>query len=316
MLARLQRTWVVLLLVLAGATGLWSVAKGVEWWVAALIFLALMHLHAFVLALEFVALARIDPGGNLPRPDAWTLIRAWWGEIWTGFQVFGWRQPFRSQAVPDAPPSGDEQTRRPVLLVHGFVCNRGMWNPWMQQFLRARVPYVAVNLEPVFGSIEAYVQVIESAIQRLEAGSPHKPLIVAHSMGGLATRAWMVGKDGSSRIHGVVTIGSPHSGTLVARFGISHNVRQMRRGSDWLNALHAAETATMRDKFICYYSHCDNIVMPASTATLPGADNRHVPGVAHVHLAYQPQVLQAVMTRTIVGSGDVPAEAAIDLLAR
>ena len=29
----------------------------------------------------------------------------------------------------------------------------------------------------------------------------------------------------------------------------------------------------------------DNIVFPASTATLPGADNRHLPAVAHVHMA-------------------------------
>ena len=40
-------------------------------------------------------------------------------------------------------------------------------------------------------------------------------------------------------------------------------------------------------KFTCCYSHCDNIVFPASTATLPGATNLHIPGTAHVHLAFQ-----------------------------
>jgi hypothetical protein len=43
--------------------------------------------------------------------------------------------------------------------------------------------------------------------------------------------------------------------------------------------------------FVCYYSNSDNIVMPASTACLPGADNRHMPGVAHVALALDPQVM-------------------------
>ena len=34
---------------------------------------------------------------------------------------------------------------------------------------------------------------------------------------------------------------------------------------------------------------------PASNATLPGADNRHVVGAAHVHLADQPEVLSDVL---------------------
>jgi hypothetical protein len=49
--------------------------------------------------------------------------------------------------------------------------------------------------------------------------------------------------------------------------------------------------------FTCYYSSCDNIVFPVSTATLPGADNRYVNGVAHVHLAFQPQLCDDVLRR-------------------
>ena len=39
----------------------------------------------------------------------------------------------------------------------------------------------------------------------------------------------------------------------------------------------------------CFYSHCDNIVFPPVTATLQGADNRHLPGVAHVQMADHPE---------------------------
>jgi hypothetical protein len=59
----------------------------------------------------------------------------------------------------------------------------------------------------------------------------------------------------------------------------------MQQLSRWLQTLAPRETAARRARFTCFYSHCDNIVFPPSTATLPGADNRHVPGHAHVHLA-------------------------------
>lgn len=312
MLARLQQLWVFILLLLAISCAAAAKFFGTSWWVAAGIGVATLHLHAFVLAIEFMALSRIDPGAGIPRPDARALIGAWWGEVWTGFRVFCWRQPFRSEVIADALPEGTDPRRRPVLLVHGFVCNRGLWNPWMQQLSAAGVPYVAVNLEPVFGSIDAYVPTIETAIRQIEARVSHKPLIVAHSMGGLAVRAWMATCGGDARVHSVVTIGSPHAGTRLADAGVSRNARQMRRGSGWLNALREQETAQRRALFTCYYSHCDNIVVPASTAALGGADNRHVPGVAHVHLAFQPQVFADVLERTAVDTAGLSAQGRLE----
>ena len=47
-------------------------------------------------------------------------------------------------------------------------------------------------------------------------------------------------------------------------------------------ALAAREPAQRFERFTCFYGHCDNIVFPASTATLPGADNRHIAGHARM----------------------------------
>jgi hypothetical protein len=65
----------------------------------------------------------------------------------------------------------------------------------------------------------------------------------------------------------------------------------MQRRGDWLRCLEQQETGSVLVKFTCWYTNCDNIVFPASTATLPGADNRLVRGVAHVELAFHPEVL-------------------------
>jgi hypothetical protein len=95
----------------------------------------------------------------------------------------------------------------------------------------------------------------------------------------------------------VVTIGTPHAGTWLARFAISTNARQMREGSRWLRELQANETSTCRTLFTCYFGHCDNIVFPARNATLSDAANHHVPGVAHVHLAFHRPILDDVLRR-------------------
>lgn len=296
MLARLQQAWVFVLSALALATAWWVWQRGMPLWLAIAAAMLIANLHAWALAGEFTWLRRIDPGPGVPRPTAAALCRAWWGEVVTGLRVFGWRQPFRSRAVLDHVPTGGG--RRGVLLLHGFVCNRGLWNPWMRRLRRADVPHLAINLEPVFGSIDRYVAAIEAAVGRLERATGLPPVIVAHSMGGLAIRAWLRQQGTRRRAHSIVTIGTPHNGTWLARFAMTENGRQMREGNDWLCELHAGELDSARALFTCYFGHCDNIVFPAHNATLEGATNRHVPGVAHVHLAFHPPIFDDVLSRT------------------
>jgi triacylglycerol esterase/lipase EstA (alpha/beta hydrolase family) len=217
------------------------------------------------------------------------------GEVWWSGLTFGWRQAFRVWAEPDNLPP-ESSGRRGVVLVHGFVCNRGLWNPWMRRLRGEGVPFIAVNLTPLFGDIDGYAAQIEAAVSRLSAlGEP--PLIVGHSMGGLAARAWLQRFGSPGRCAGIVTIGTPHHGTWLARFAFSHNGRQMRRDGAWLSALNERVVATSDVPFECYFSNCDNIVFPAWTAALPGADNVHLDGWAHVHMLGSPLLVRRVMAR-------------------
>ena len=192
---------------------------------------------------------------------------------------------------------------RGVLLIHGHLCNRGVWNDWQPGLRALGVPVIAPSLEPLFVSIDQHAPVIDAAIRRLEALTGQAPLVVCHSMGGLVLRAWWraqvqagaTPQAVSARVAGVITVGTPHRGTWLARFGQRPNVRQMRLDSDWLRQLAQAEPAQRRALFTCWYSNCDNIVFPTSTATLRGADNRLITGVAHVEMARRPEVLQGCL---------------------
>jgi triacylglycerol esterase/lipase EstA (alpha/beta hydrolase family) len=175
--------------------------------------------------------------------------------------------------------------------VHGFVCNRGLWTPWLRQLRTAGVPFIALNLEPVFGSIDDYPPLIEAAVQQLERATGEKPLLVGHSMGGLAIRAWLARHAADARVRGVLTLGSPHQGTWLAKLShITANTRQMRPGGEWLTQLAAAEPASRRELFLCVWGHGDNIVFPASNARLPGARECHIRATAHIDLVHHPAV--------------------------
>lgn len=284
MLARLQR--LLVLVVLAGmvAWAVYFLARGRP--VCALLGAGVMALgYALVLGVEFMLLRVVPSAASVvARPSLKQLLSAWWIEARAAPRVFCWQQPFRSNAYPDHLPQPGSG-KRGVVLVHGFVCNRGLWNPWMKVLRQRQVPFMAVNLEPVFGSLAEYPPLIEAAMARMTAHTGLAPVLVAHSMGGLAIRAWLRAFDADARVHHIITIGSPHHGTWLARWGHTANGREMRLQSPWLTALANAEPASRYGLFTCFFGHCDNIVFPAETATLPGADNRHVPGAPHVHLA-------------------------------
>jgi triacylglycerol lipase len=291
--ARLQQITTVLTIVLAVG---WAAAAVAFERPRAAAFGALLILggYALFLAIEFMMLAFVHGDDPSPRATPWQLFRAWIGEVVSAPRVFCWDQPFRTRAVPDQLRAA--KGRRAVVLVHGFLCNRAFWNPWMRRLRDRGIPYVAVTLEPVAGPISRYVDSIEEGVRRAEAATGLPPVIVGHSMGGLAIRAWIGARQSLPRVHRVVTIGAPHHGTWLAHFGASPNVLDMRLApSEWRKQLAENEPDGCFERFTCYYSHCDNISMPPSTATLPGADNRHVPGMAHVHLAAAPQVFDEVV---------------------
>lgn len=282
-----------MLLCLAGAAIAWA-----AWfhqdspWLAAAGVAALCGMSAGVLALEFVFLRFVNATDPAPKPTIAVFIKAWWGECVTGLQVFFWRQPFRAEAVSDQLEPVDRfKGQRGVVFVHGFLCNRGLWTPWMRRLQGSNHAFMALSMEPVFGSIDDYSAQIDAAVDKISRLTGQPPLLVCHSMGGLAARAWLKNKRAHDRVHHVVTIGTPHRGAWLARWGHGSNARQMRLLSQWHAGLDTDIPANSNALFTCWYSNCDNMVFPSATATLPGAANRLVLGAAHVRMAFLPDIM-------------------------
>jgi triacylglycerol esterase/lipase EstA (alpha/beta hydrolase family) len=291
---RLLRT---LLLVQLGAALLiaWALAAraGVAPWQAALIGAAcvalvrlLINMNNFVLAAHFASAT--PPSFRLGGRARLRLLAE---EFRASMLVTSWQVPRASATTRIYPDS----RHPPVLLLHGYGCNSGYWAHLAPLLDAARISHASVDLEPVAGSIDGYVPLVEQAVRELRAQTGAQNIaIVAHSMGGLVARAWMRA-HGSGRVARVITLGTPHHGTALARFGLGQNAFQMRPASPWLRELAQGEDAATRALVTSLYTHHDNIVSPQESSRLPGARNLEFGGVGHVALGSNPRVLAAVM---------------------
>lgn len=291
-IARWQQWALLLQLLWCAAFLLWALRLP---WPQGVVALALVWLWLRLpLSVQFLLAWRADttrPPGQRATGRRW--LRAWWREGLWAARVFGWWQPWRATALADVlAPAQAGQAGRGLVLVHGFACNRGFWTPWLRRLRREGRVFVAVNLEPPLAAIDAYAPAIDAAVRQVTDATGTEPLVVAHSMGGLAVRAWMRAVPGADlRVHRVITLATPHQGTRAARYAFSANGRQMRPASAWLRALAASEPPERRALFECWQTECDNVVYPLGAALLPGAAVHTLPGLGHVGMAFDERVM-------------------------
>lgn len=238
----------------------------------------------------------------------WQRWRAWLIEWGLSLRAFAWMQPWREWAYPDCLPNAAcGQGQRGVVLIHGFFCNRAFWNPLLHRLSSQGTPFVAVNLEPQPADIASYADSIDAAVRRLHATTHRTPLLLAHSMGGLAARAWLAASPGNAaRVAGMISLGSPHHGIWLASFANAISVRQMRVDNPWLDALRSTEAGRPQPRIWCLVSDCDQVVYPTSTGLLPEAQALRVSGAGHMALASHPitwQCLQQALRENTVTIG-------------
>lgn len=274
---------------------------------AALAVCIVLGMRVFITAHNFVIshIFRSAPPGDFRLPYL-QRIQLFCSELAASIAATAWQMPFQNVGEVNVPkPVG-----LPVLLLHGYGCNNGYWIRMSKALRAARIHHLAIDLEPPMGSIDEYVERIHAAVNSLCASSKQRQLIiVGHSMGGLAARAYLRAYS-SARIAKVITLGTPHHGTVLAAFGIGRNAQQMLRtrsangdqGSAWLRALAEAEDAQLRSRFVSIYSHHDNIVAPQTSSVLPGAKNLALHGIGHVFMPHHPHVQSLVIKEILSAS--------------
>jgi triacylglycerol esterase/lipase EstA (alpha/beta hydrolase family) len=230
-------------------------------------------------------------------PEPWgAWLKSLVGEYRAGLVIFILRQPWVGTPAAVLPATG-AGTRIPVVLVHGYLSNQRIWDDVTPQLRAQGHAVYAVNLEPLFCSIDQYAEIVEAAVQTLLKHSGQSQVaLVGHSMGGLAIRAWLRAY-GSSCAARVVTLGTPHVGTQVPQPLASTNGDQMEWGSRWLADLASAETAGTHALFDIALSPQDNIVYPQRAQVLPTVTPTVFEGIGHLQMCLDAAVIAWLKAR-------------------
>ena len=196
--------------------------------------------------------------------------------------------------------------RLPVLLLHGVGCNAGVWSGF-RRYLEQRDlgPVYALSYGPPLASIEHFAEQLAELIERIERDTgAAQVMLVAHSMGGLVGRAYLR-RYGGAHVRRLITIGSPHHGSQLARTMFGQSLSEMRPASSWLADLNRVGNDACDVPVTSLWSWHDSMVAPQDSSHLDWADNIVLSGIAHNALLTDHAVWERVATE-IARAGEAP----------
>ena len=209
--------------------------------------------------------------------------------------------------------------RVPVVLVHGLIDNHSVFAV-MRRSLRRRgfTSVCSWNYSPLLADVARGAADLGAHLQRVCEQTGHERVhVVGHSLGGLLARYHLQRQGGDQHIASLVTLGTPHQGSLLAHLLPTPLVRQLRPGSAVLQEL-AGPAPGVRTPVTAVYSDMDQVVIPTSAGRCDHPDlqarNVLVRGVGHMSLPYHRSVLDEVAA-TLAGlrqpRTEAPAAAAV-----
>ena len=191
------------------------------------------------------------------------------------------------------PPAA--RASRPVLLIHGVLVNDGMWFLPRRRLARLGVaPIYTMNYEPPHADIEHFAAQLAAKVSEIcSATGAESVVLVGHSMGGLVARAYLR-RFGAGRVAKLITIGTPHHGSVLAWSFPGRGLEQMRPGNPWLVELNRDESKPSPAPIVSIWSQHDSMVAPQASSVLACAENVAFFGVGHNALLADRRVIERV----------------------
>jgi pimeloyl-ACP methyl ester carboxylesterase len=194
-----------------------------------------------------------------------------------------------------------EAAGTPILLIHGMVDNRAIFTVLRRRLRRrgfGRV--VSLNYSPMTNDIRAAAGDLSGAVEELVARTGYERIhVVGHSLGGLIARYYVQRLGGDQRVHTLVTLATPHEGTLPARLVPMTLCRQLTPGSDLYTEL-ALAAPSCRTRFVAYWSDLDQMILPHENGRLDHPDlavrNVLVRGRGHLSIPIDGDVVHGIST--------------------
>ncbi|NUP31786.1 MAG: alpha/beta fold hydrolase [Streptomycetaceae bacterium] len=187
-------------------------------------------------------------------------------------------------------PSGAGRTTTPVVLVHGLADNRSVFAVLRRALHRQGFSDIhPFDHNPLGGDIRGKAELLDHHIARVceRTGAPDVH-VVGHSLGGLVARYHAQRIDRGAHVRTVVTLGTPHRGTLAAHLLRAHPlVRELCPDSTVVAEL-ALPAPDCTTRFLAYWGDLDPFVIPLTSGTIDHPDldaaNIRVSGAGHLTL--------------------------------
>jgi len=171
---------------------------------------------------------------------------------------------------------------RSVVLVHGIWDTARIFGPLCQCLKAGGFRPLAPDLTPSNGDLgldQLALQVQRFVAERIP---PHEQFdMVGFSMGGLVSRYYAQRLGGLERIGRLITISTPHRGTLWANAAGNPGSRQMRPNSAFLTDLNEDAAMLERIKFVSIWTPFDLMIVPASSSRLGVGAEFRIPVALH-----------------------------------
>jgi hypothetical protein len=233
---------------------------------------------------------------------------------WVGARVLMYPLGTRAEALrPDPRNRPGEQSpavralfaadplaaRVPVLLVHGFVDNRSVFTVMSRSLRRRGFTHVCSwNYSPLLTDVAEGARDLGEHIERIcEQTGYDRVHVVGHSLGGLIARYHVQRQGGDRRVESLVTLGTPHQGSVLAHVLPTPLVRQLRPGSPLFEEL-AEPALSCRTSVTAIYSDLDQVVLPTVSGRCDHPDlaarNVLLHSVGHMTLPVHRTVLDEV----------------------
>jgi len=192
-----------------------------------------------------------------------------------------------------------EAAGTPIILVHGLVDNRSIFTVLGRSLTRRGFDRVlTLNHSPLTGGVRRAAKSLGALVEEVSEFSGYERVhVVGHSMGGLIARYYVQRLGGDARVHTLITLGSPHSGTIPAAVVPLPLVRQLRPGSDIITEL-AEPARGCRTRMVAVWSDLDQLIVPQRNARITHPDlnarNVLVRGVGHMSLPVDGRVVREI----------------------
>ncbi len=192
-----------------------------------------------------------------------------------------------------------EPKGRPILLVHGYLHNASGWTRMLKRLSKIEGigPIYTINLGHPFLPLSEYAKRVDAKAKEIQRASGRDDLVlIGHSMGGVVSSLYATKLASEGSVTDVFTLGSPLSGSRLARMlGVGPSGREMRPDAPLLAEIRNSMNTNQKIRF--YHAGSDADLLVSADSALSGCGKQlRVTDLGHLGMLTSKKIADWIAT--------------------